>query len=433
MNIDRLFDAVAARGHVCVGLDTALDYLPPSLLSSVESPAQALLSFNRALVDATLDVCACYKVQIAYYEELGLAGLEAFAKTLAYIREKGGLAISDIKRGDIADTATRYARGHFAGDFETDFVTLSPYMGMDSIEPWLDFARESGKGMFVLVRTSNKGYRDFEQLELAPAALPSSGGKRVYDAVASRLVAAVRLAMRVAYQAATAVVAVSQGVGRSLQATLGLAPERVTVIANPVITERVAEGAAGVPDHPWFHDGGDPVVVGVGRLVEQKGFDTLVRAVALANERAPCRLLVLGEGPLRAELTELAASLGVAERLALPGFAANPFPYMRECELFVLSSRWEGLPNVLIQAMAVGAKVVATDCPSGPDEILDGGRHGRLVPVDDVAALADAIVEGLSAPRRPLPPEWRARYEAGAVLDRYLAVLGLPPCPQEER
>ncbi len=244
---------------------------------------------------------------------------------------------------------------------------------------------------------------------------------------------AVRLAMRVAYQAATAVVAVSQGVGRSLQATLGLAPERVTVIANPVITERVAEGAAGVPDHPWFHDGGDPVVVGVGRLVEQKGFDTLVRAVALANERAPCRLLVLGEGPLRAELTELAASLGVAERLALPGFAANPFPYMRECELFVLSSRWEGLPNVLIQAMAVGAKVVATDCPSGPDEILDGGRHGRLVPVDDVAALADAIVEGLSAPRRPLPPEWRARYEAGAVLDRYLAVLGLPPCPQEER
>lgn len=190
MNIDLLFDAVTARGHVCVGLDTATDYLPPAVLKNAASPAQAILAFNKALIDATLDVCACYKVQIAYYEELGLAGLEAFAKTLAYIREKGGLAISDIKRGDIADTATRYARGHFSGDFETDFVTLSPYMGMDSIEPWRDFARESGKGMFVLVRTSNKGYRDFEQLELAPELHLANGGKRVYDAVATKLVAA---------------------------------------------------------------------------------------------------------------------------------------------------------------------------------------------------------------------------------------------------
>ncbi len=191
MNIDKLFDAVAKRGFVCVGLDTALDYLPPSLLRGKES-GDAILAFNKALVDATLDSSACYKVQIAYYEELGLEGLSAYAKTLHYIRGRGGLVIADIKRGDIADTATRYARAHLGGDFEADFVTLSPYMGMDSIEPWLDFSRKSGKGLFVLVRTSNKGYRDFEHLEIDPADGEKQGvqKRRLYDAVAEKLVAA---------------------------------------------------------------------------------------------------------------------------------------------------------------------------------------------------------------------------------------------------
>jgi len=183
MNIDKLFNAVQERGHVCLGLDTALDYLPAGVRDTFKNPADAILAYNRALIDASFDVCACYKVQIAYYEELGLAGLNAFAQTLAYIRQRGALVISDIKRGDIADTATRYARGHFAGDFETDFVTLSPYMGMDSIEPWLAFSRSAGKGMFVLVRTSNKGYKDFEQQEL-------KDGGYLYDAVARRLVLA---------------------------------------------------------------------------------------------------------------------------------------------------------------------------------------------------------------------------------------------------
>ena len=181
-NIDRLFDAVAARGHVCVGLDTSAEYVPP--LGRGASDAEAVLAFNKALIDSTLDVAACYKVQIAYYEEMGLAGLSAYSQTLRYIRERGGLAIADVKRGDIADTALRYARGHFEGDFEADFVTLSPYMGMDSIEPWLDAARAKGKGAFVLMRTSNKGMRDFEYLEV-----PSNTGgkKRLYHAVGDKL------------------------------------------------------------------------------------------------------------------------------------------------------------------------------------------------------------------------------------------------------
>jgi len=180
MNMDKLFDAAAAKGHVCVGLDTAAEYLPPAALAEASSPADAVLAFNKAVVDATLDACACYKVQIAYYEELGLAGMAAYAKTLRYLREKGALAIADIKRGDIADTASRYAKAHLDGEFEADFVTLAPYMGMDSVEPWLKYVESKGKGAFVLMRTSNKGMRDFEYRELA-------GGGRVYDAVGDKL------------------------------------------------------------------------------------------------------------------------------------------------------------------------------------------------------------------------------------------------------
>ncbi|GHV79085.1 orotidine 5'-phosphate decarboxylase [Spirochaetia bacterium] len=179
-NMDRLYEAVEAKGHVCVGLDTATEYIPPVEFRRAPSQAAAVLAYNSALIDATLDLAACYKVQIACYEELGLAGLETYAGTLRYIRERGGLVIADIKRGDIADTAARYAKAHFAGDFEADFVTLSPYMGMDSIEPWLSWAETAGKGAFVLMRTSNPGMRDFEYREL------KSGG-HLYDAVGDRL------------------------------------------------------------------------------------------------------------------------------------------------------------------------------------------------------------------------------------------------------
>jgi orotidine-5'-phosphate decarboxylase len=199
-NMDKLYEAAAARGHVCLGLDTAADYVPPAERRRARSDAEAVWGFNRALIDGTLDVAACYKVQIAYYEELGLEGLGVYARTLRYIRERGGLVIADIKRGDIADTALRYARAHFSGDFEADFVTLSPYMGMDSIEPWLSYADSAGKGAFVLMRTSNKGMRDFEYREL------KTGG-RLYDAVGDKLeaLAAARLG-RYGYGAFGAVV-----------------------------------------------------------------------------------------------------------------------------------------------------------------------------------------------------------------------------------
>ena len=165
-NMDKLFEAVSVRGHVCVGLDTSPDYIPPAERRRASSDAEAVLAFNKAIINATADSAACFKVQIAYYEALGRAGLDAYAKTLNAVLEKKHLVIADIKRSDIADTALLYAKAHFEGEFEADFVTLSPYMGMDSLEPWLLYAEKKGKGAFVLMRTSNKGMRDFQNLEI---------------------------------------------------------------------------------------------------------------------------------------------------------------------------------------------------------------------------------------------------------------------------
>jgi orotidine-5'-phosphate decarboxylase len=178
--IDRLFEAVAYKGHVCVGLDTSADYVPGSERQKADNDAQAVLAFNKALIDATFEAAACYKVQIAYYEDMGIEGLRAYSETLKYIKSRGGTAIADIKRGDIADTAKRYVKAHYTGDFEADFVTLNPYLGMDTIEPWITEAAAKDKGAFVLMRTSNPGMRDFEYLQ-------TSDGKRFYNAVGDKM------------------------------------------------------------------------------------------------------------------------------------------------------------------------------------------------------------------------------------------------------
>ncbi len=180
MIIDKLFDSVEKKGHVCVGLDTALEYLPVGFSSKFESEEQALYRFNQQIIDATFDVAGCFKVQIAYYEALGLKGLIVYKDTLKYIRDKGGIVIADIKRGDIAKTAEMYAKAHFEGDFESDFITVNPYMGMDSLQPYLPYLKNKEKGLFSLVRTSNSGAADIEYIE-------NKENKKVYDIVGEKL------------------------------------------------------------------------------------------------------------------------------------------------------------------------------------------------------------------------------------------------------
>ena len=177
-SMDKLYESVAANGPVCVGLDTEISYLPTT--DTAKTAGENVVAFNRALIDATKGVAGCYKVQIAYYESLGLDGMRAYAETLKLARATGLPVIADIKRGDIAKTAEMYAMGHFTGDFEADFVTLAPYMGLDSISPYLPYCAEQGKGMFVLCRTSNGGAKDFEYEKLAD-------GRHVYDLVGDKL------------------------------------------------------------------------------------------------------------------------------------------------------------------------------------------------------------------------------------------------------
>lgn len=161
--IDRLYEEVSKKGFVCVGLDTSYDYIPDQMKEGL-TLSQAIFNFNKEIIDHTYDVCAIYKIQIAYYESYGIEGMIAYRDTLKYLREKNLLSIADVKRSDIAASASQYAKAHFEGDFEADFITLNPYMGMDSISPYLPYIENGEKGVFVLLRTSNPGANDFETL-----------------------------------------------------------------------------------------------------------------------------------------------------------------------------------------------------------------------------------------------------------------------------
>ncbi len=229
------------------------------------------------------------------------------------------------------------------------------------------------------------------------------------------------------YPAADAIIAVSEGVAQDLIAQTGLPREKVRVIYNPVITPALFAKAKEPVEHPWFQNERKPVILGVGRLTEQKDFATLLRAFALVREKYPARLMILGEGEDRPKLEALARQLQLEEDVALPGFVSNPYKYMRRATVFVLSSRWEGLPTVLIEALALGTPVVATDCPSGPREILEEGRWGQLVPVGDVEALAAALNTALASKTdqngAPTPKPVLARFALSAVVNQYLDVL----------
>lgn len=181
MIMDKLYENVKSRGNVCVGLDTSIDYIPSKFIGKYSFVDDAVFRFNQRIIDATFENAACYKLQIAFYEAMGLRGLRIYKRTLEYIRHLGGIAIADIKRGDISSTASAYARAHFEGDFESDIITLNPYMGMDSLNPYKEYLKNKEKGIFLLMRTSNPGAHDIQYIE-------TCDGKKVYNKVAEMIV-----------------------------------------------------------------------------------------------------------------------------------------------------------------------------------------------------------------------------------------------------
>lgn len=164
MIIDRLVQESIACSPICLGLDTQENYLPEFMLSEDTNLGDKIVQFNKDIIDHTADLVACYKVQIAYYEALGIEGLQAYAKTLKYIKEKNKISIADIKRGDIAATAQMYAKGHFEGDFEADIVTINAYMGEDAVSPFYSYMKDKDKGMFILLKTSNSSAKETQDI-----------------------------------------------------------------------------------------------------------------------------------------------------------------------------------------------------------------------------------------------------------------------------
>lgn len=225
------------------------------------------------------------------------------------------------------------------------------------------------------------------------------------------------------YPKADAIIAVSEDAAADLRQAFRLPPDRVQTIYNPVVSPALFLSAAEPLDHPWFGPGQPPVALSVGRLCEQKDFSTLIQAFAQVRAHIPARLLILGDGPDRARLEAVVAELGLTESVSLPGFVSNPYAYMARASAYALSSRWEGLPTVLVEALACGLPIVSTDCPSGPREILQEGRYGTLVPVGDADALAVALEASLLGSHAAAPPESWAAFDTERIAADYERAL----------
>lgn len=231
--------------------------------------------------------------------------------------------------------------------------------------------------------------------------------------------------MRWLYPSADKVVACSQGLARDLEIYLGFNHGKIDVIYNPVIDDKLAEKANLFVEHPWFNKGEIPVVLGAGRLVRQKDFATLIRAFALVKKEQKVRLVILGEGQLKNQLLTLVGQLNLENDVAILDFVENPYAYMAKSAVFVLSSGWEGFGNVVAEALAAGAPVVSTNCPSGPAEILDNGKYGELVSVGDSQGMAEAILRVLSGKVRSVDSAWLEQFTLKYSAQKYLELINI--------
>ena len=238
--------------------------------------------------------------------------------------------------------------------------------------------------------------------------------------IRSRLI---RLIVPLVYPWADRIIAVSQGTADDLARMSGLPRDRIETVYNPVVDSRMLSAAKEQTGHAWFSDPLVPVLLAVGRLEPRKDFDTLIRTFAMVRSRRRSRLLILGEGPERERLSKLISDLGLTEDIQLPGFVGNPYPFIRNASVLVLSSVTEALPTVLIEALACGTDIVSTDCPYGPREILAEGKYGLLVPVGSPELLAAAIENVLNGvSQRPGPESW-IRFSVDLVIDQYIRIL----------
>jgi glycosyltransferase involved in cell wall biosynthesis len=351
----------------------------------------------------------------------GQGGVERIILTLAE-----GLA----SLGCAVDLVMVKARGLNAGDIPPGINVrpLNARHTLTSLPPLVRYLRERRPdGLLAAKDRANQVALLAKSIARVPARLVVRMGTTTSTAVGNGgwfKRSAWNLPIRLLYPMADGIVAVSHGVAEDLAAITHLPLDRFTVIPNPVVSERLTRMAGEPISHPWFQQGEPPVFLGAGRLTRQKDFPTLIRAFALVRKAIPSRLVILGEGSDREALLNLAGSLGVREDVDLPGFVKNPYPFMAKASVFVLSSLWEGSPNVLTEAMALGTPVVATDCPSGPKEILRKGLYGPLVPMGNASAIAMAMKETLlNPPARDILIRAVDEYRVERSCQRYLDIL----------
>lgn len=356
--------------------------------------------------------------------------------------------LPDFNDGGVERMMVNIARGLADKGLNVDFITQS------AGRPYLEFIPESVRLIFL--KTNNikqelTSYLHMVQPEVLLSSKPendliaincvrSSGSStRVYPRLGAPQSPHYKMRRRYilknwlrsrdiqkAYHQADGIICVSHGVAADVQRTSKLPASMMHAIPNPTVTPEIATLARENLDHPWFAANQPPVILGVGRLSRVKNFPLLLRAFADVRQERPCRLMILGSGKKRNQLLRLASRLGIDADFALPGFVSNPYMYMAKAALFVLSSNIEGSPNVLVEAMACGTPVVATDCPSGPREILEDGRHGYLIPMEDKQAMVAAINATLDAP--PAPDTLQAaveRYTLHSSTLRYMEVMQL--------
>ena len=232
-----------------------------------------------------------------------------------------------------------------------------------------------------------------------------------------------KIVLSLVYPWADAIVSVSKTVSSDLSIFLNLPPEKIVTIYNPSITEDMYQKSRNELLHPWFQTGGAPVVLGVGRLTVDKDYETLIRAVFRVSKLMDVRLVILGDGDQRKHLENLAIELDIGDLVEIAGFVDNPFQYMRKASVFVLPSLWEGLPNVLIEAMMCGCPVIATDCPGGVREILDNGNYGFLIPTRDPDEMAKRIVDVLQGKKILADDQWLNQFKVENVIRHYMDIL----------
>ena len=221
------------------------------------------------------------------------------------------------------------------------------------------------------------------------------------------------------------IIVTSEAMSQEFKTLSGISEDRIKVIYNPVPIEAIREKSLEPIEHPWFKKGEPPVILAVGRLVAVKDFQTLIKAFSIVQNDMPVRLIIVGEGELRNELKQLIENLSIDDVVHMPGFCKNPYQYMKNARVFVLSSLWEGFPNGMIEAMACGVSIVATDCNGGTSEILEYGKWGELVPVANEMLMAKSIQKTLNSEYSSSPSEKVDEFSLELIYENYKKLFEL--------